>query len=653
MLYYTNKMEPTQGTLTKIFFIDEITGNGIFLVDPGDGSLVKWVGRCNMKPDIGDLLITRENLEIVRHAKYGLQYKAQFIEVDYPVMPRYIKTKLVKIFGRNCGLIENKNIWDQLRSKSPTIPNKLCAKFEEYQATRNTLVKGLGLFLFEKRLEWPRRIIFDVENAIPDIENILRIDLGEGLLRLANCHEFPSDKFSLLYDIPNDVEIRLKMIEVARKYEDDGGHTIMPYDLFYERCKLKQGIMGVRAYLRKYADFTRIGDKIARTYINDMEKYIAESLIDLASMPPQEFIYEQGKLSPTQESAIKMMVSNKISIIMGAAGTGKSTVLLRMVKTGHRIHILAPTGKAVSRLREGGGKAAAEIMTVHRWNLMQNIIADTPKFIFIDESSMLDIPTFYKFLRNMPEDAHICLIGDPYQLPSVGIGCVFLNIIENFPMVPRVELDTVFRQENDSGLMTAVNSIRNGSVPAAIDDFFIEANTQSEIENALLKVMEDDAMIITPLNSTVRRLTPLIRNKINPNAVDDAWTIGDRVIQTVNIAQQDRYNGITGVITSILPTGGYKVRFCTGEDHTYNKMEAENELSLAYVLTVHKAQGSEADNVIIVLPTNPDCRLLTNRLIYTAISRAKKYVKVIGSRQVFRRMVKTREPLRQTALLSK
>lgn len=647
MIVYCAKMETA--ILRKILFLDSISGAGIFAVEPGD---CKWVGQVNMKPDIGDVLIAREPLEKVTHPRYGVQYKTPFIEVQYPDQPKYIKSKLIKIFGKICGLpTDNNEIWELLRSKSPTIPANLCERFAEYHAAK-CIVKGLALFLFERRIKWPQRLIFDVENGLPDIATIMRMDLPEALIILANSHEFPSDKFALLYDFApeGDLKIRIQMIEVARKYEDKDGNTIIPFKKFYERCKIQQDIMGVRAYLRKYPDFIRDGDNIAREYIYNMEKYIAERLRELAARPARNDWEPRvdGALSPTQEAAIKMIFENRISIIMGAAGTGKSTVLLSAASMPNiKIHILAPTGKAVSRLREG--RRSDVIMTIHRWNIMPPLITDEPDLIFIDEASMLDIPTFYKFLHIIPEKAHICLMGDPYQLPSVGIGCVFMK----YPNIASIELDTVFRQQNNMGLMTAINSVRNANVRGALDaGILIEANTASDIERALEPFITDNTMIITPLNSIVNSLTPLVRQKLNPDAPANMWTIGDRVIQTVNMSQKDRYNGQSGVITSLSRDGKYTVRFCTGEEQIYNRLDAENQLALAYVLSVHKSQGSEADNVIVVLPTTLNCRLLTNKLIYTAVSRAKKSVRVIGPRAVFKSMIKNCEPPRVTYLTS-
>ena len=377
-------------------------------------------------------------------------------------------------------------------------------------------------------------------------------------------------------------------------------------------------------------------------------------------------------LSQSQQDAIVGALSSRMAIITSGPGTGKTTVLRALCDAFEAsqgkdtsIYLMAPTGKAARRLFEQTGRPASTVHSIlyaQRHN-EESIQAD---LIVVDEASMLSIPLLAELLGNTKSDTQVVLVGDPDQLPAVGPGQVLKDLIASG--LPVYVLTDNFRQGPESILADNVYQIRNRYTSLTYDqDHFalIESESSHDTEQLALSLYlslraqyGNQVQILTPVGSaggvcSAARLNKLVQSHLNPHTpqklevmVDGTvYRIGDRVIQCQNngVARNGDIGTIVGIVGDSSIT--VQIRFDFGDDETvcYPISELEHGfLNLAYALTIHKAQGSEYDYVII-----PLCKehifSWSNNMVYTAISRAKKRVILVGSRCVLDRGI--RQPL--------
>jgi exodeoxyribonuclease V alpha subunit len=396
-----------------------------------------------------------------------------------------------------------------------------------------------------------------------------------------------------------------------------------------------------------------------------------------------------------QVEAVNLMLAPlAVRIVTGGPGTGKTTILrgyLQNVDKAHTVVLLAPTGRAARRVTEVTGVTA---YTVHRWLAQGG--GDALAYgstIIIDEASMLDVETLSKLLSQVQHlweitgspsavrlqrepPIRLCLMGDADQLPSVGPGNVLHDLIES-GSVPVVRLKRVYRSEEGSWVANAAPLILNGDFDFTPDPGFefIHTVRGEELVPALVEVAlqtmkgaapEKLPLVLVPqnvgpcggaaLNAALQaRLNPEDGESFSaPGSKDIRHYIkaGDRVIATVNDYDRLVFNGETGVVLRVegRGAGAVIVRFDYGDEHTYTKGEAAETLRLAYALTVHKAQGSEADVVVLVASMDHHY-MLSRRLFYTAVTRARKKVIIVGQPEAVEHAVSNdQEANRRTTL---
>lgn len=370
------------------------------------------------------------------------------------------------------------------------------------------------------------------------------------------------------------------------------------------------------------------------------------------------------RLAPEQRAAIKMALTSKFCVITGGPGTGKTSVqralldLYREQFPTAKIVCCAPTGKAARRMEQSTGQPASTVH--HALGLLGNddgqygepaqLEAD---LILVDEVSMLDIYLAEKLLKATPASARLILVGDSDQLPSVGPGAVLKEIICS-GRVPVVKLDQVFRQKEGSRIAANAKLIRHGNLSLEYGPDF-EFNDSPDpvvsaamIEKIYLQEKEkygiDNVVLLSPFRQKtetgVNALNQRIQARINPPAPEKEqavfrnriFRVGDKVMQTKNC--EDVNNGDVGYITTILGSGSdavVRVDFGDGRTAEYEGSDLEM-LDLAYACTVHKSQGDEFKSVIINLQCAHSV-MLVRPLIYTAITRAKERVIIVGERK--------------------
>jgi len=391
-------------------------------------------------------------------------------------------------------------------------------------------------------------------------------------------------------------------------------------------------------------------------------------------------------LAPGQRDAIRQAVTRKVLIVTGGPGVGKTTIVRGILEIllakKLKVRLAAPTGRAAKRLSESTGREAG---TLHR---LLEYERNGPKrdaerpldldILIVDEVSMVDIALMNHVVRALPTRACLLLVGDVDQLPSVGPGHVLGDLIAS-GAIPVARLTEIFRQAQDSGIVQAAHAILQGRVPASSpadrlgDFYFIEAETPPLILDRLLTVLREriparfqldpfrDVQILTPMNRGelgVYQLNKNLQDVLNPLQADDdpqvqrfgtAFRVGDKVLQTVNNYDKNVFNGDVGRVKTIdLEEQELSVDF-DGAAIPYDFDELD-ELTLAYVMTIHKSQGSEYPAVILPLHTQ-HFLLLQRNLLYTAVTRGKRLVVLIGSRRALETAVRRHETAhRYTAL---
>jgi exodeoxyribonuclease V alpha subunit len=395
--------------------------------------------------------------------------------------------------------------------------------------------------------------------------------------------------------------------------------------------------------------------------------------IDIAKAVP----WVEGKtglsLSESQRKAVARAVNGKVTVITGGPGVGKTTVvnsILRIIRAkGVKVLLCAPTGRAAKRLSES---TSSEAKTIHRLLEFDPRIMgfkcnqDEPldgELVVVDEVSMVDTVLMNQLLRAVPDHCAVLLVGDVDQLPSVGPGTVLADMIGS-GAVPTVRLTEIFRQAASSKIIVNAHRINQGRMPersgkAESDFYFISSDTPEDIHEKLMQVVTeripkrfglhpiDDVQVLTPMNRGglgARSLNVELQQRLNPSAEPRitrfGWTYapGDKVIQTVNNYDKDVFNGDIGRVARIDEEEGMVFIDYDGRRVEYETGELD-EVSLAYATTVHKSQGSEYPAVVVPLAMQ-HYMLLERNLLYTAVTRGKKLVVVIGQTKALAMAVK-------------
>jgi len=475
----------------------------------------------------------------------------------------------------------------------------------------------------------------------------------------------------------------------------DEGHVYYPYEdlktaavslLEVEDTDLDVTIAALAEQQRVVIEQVKDSKAVYLTPLHVAETNVAWRLMTLLESPKQltqidverAIEWVQGinriKLAEMQKEALRKAITDKVVVITGGPGTGKTTLVNSLIRIldvkGQRIVLASPTGRAAKRLSELSGR---EAKTIHRllefspseggFKRNEEHLLDAD-LVIVDEASMIDILLMNHLLKAIPTAATLILVGDIDQLPSVGPGNVLGDIITS-DRVATVRLTEIFRQARRSLIVTNAHRVNRGELPqlkvprgTKTDFYFIEA-TEPEKAVSLIKELvhrrlpkafqldaHDDIQVMTPMHrgiAGVANLNAELQNLINPNSPGLArggrlLRVHDKVMQIKNNYEKDTFNGDIGRVVGI-DSEEQKLRVAfDGRPVDYEWSELD-ELVLAYAISVHKSQGSEYPAVVIALLPQHYIMLQRN-LLYTAITRGKRLVVLVGSKRAIAMAVK-------------
>lgn len=691
--------ETISGLIERITFHNEETGFCVLKI--------KVKGHKDLVTIIGSLPAVSEGEWVeaegiwIQDKQYGQQFKSQQLRLTPPttlegiekylasslikgIGPRYAK-KLVQTFGQDVfDIIEKKpNALQDIPGIGTQRQQQIIEGWADQKAIRNIM-----LFLHSYDISTTRafRIYKTYGNDAIQLIKDNPYKLAEAIRGIGFVS---ADKIALQLGIERDSLMRARAgLHYSLTNAVNEGHCGLPISLLLSTTNHLLDIN--EEILQQALDIELQTGTIIQDFIDDApcvflqeffstEKGIAEILQKLQAAPLpwqnidiptaiQDVEEKNGiALSSSQQQAITQTLSNKINIITGGPGVGKTTLLqsiLQIFKAHKMILTLcAPTGRAAKKMYEATG---FEAKTIHR---LLNINQETGLFTYdekfplscdvvvVDEVSMVDIPIMYALLKAIPKHAALILVGDQDQLPSVGPGQVLGDLIAS-NVIPFIHLTQTFRQAASSEIISVSQSINKGILPPLngygidSDFFFIEAETPEIAMKTIIDLVQKrlptklgyspftDIQVLCPMTRGsigTKALNAELQKALNPPTTNSlqkfgSWySVGDKVMQIENNYQKEVYNGDIGIIQQInLEENEIKIDF-EGKIITYDLQELD-EIILAYAMTIHKSQGSEYPVIIIPLLTQ-HYTMLQKNLIYTGITRGKKLVILVGQKK--------------------
>lgn len=735
------KILTTEGVVENIIFSNEENGYCVFALsdDEGEGADAELV--CvGYLPDINEGESVRVTGSIINHPSYGRQLSVSAYEKTLPKSERGIEKYL------GSGLI--KGIGAGLAKRIVKMFGEETFKIIEENPLRLAEVKGISKekamtvgAVFHEQAELRRVIVYLDKYGISPVYSLKifrkygekSIDVVEkNPYRLADeiqgigFKTADSIAFNMGVEVYSPFRIKAG-IKYVLNLASQNGHTYLPMEslvrntaavLGVEEALIKDIAAEMGAEQKIFCE--KSGDDI-RVYLNIYyyaENYAARKLLELDKTAEQipfdfwedmKYLEKECKinLAKEQKAAVRAAMENGVCVITGGPGTGKTTTINAIIKLlqteNAEIVLAAPTGRAAKRMTEATG---LEAQTIHRL-LGTGYLAENSRHqtfekdednpidadvVIVDEGSMIDLMLFYSLLKAVAHGTKLIIVGDSYQLPSVGAGSVLKDIIAS-ESVKVARLCEVFRQAARSDIVLNAHRINNGEYPEFgkkdSDFFFIKRLDINDVISEIVSLSKDrlhkflgcdalkDIQVLTPMRKNplgVNNLNIVLQQAFNPKSPfkaekeyrDVTFREGDKVMQiknNYNIIWQiieggnvksegtGVFNGDEGIIRRI--SNGEEFLEVVFDENKYVKYDFSqlDELELSYAATIHKSQGSEYKAVIIPAFNGP-ASLLSRNLLYTAVTRAKELCVIVGNPAIVKKMVDNNKEINRYSSLA-
>lgn len=729
-----------KGTVEAILFQNKENFYTVLKVDPIEtneefDSMPTVVG---FFPEIAEGDVYTFKGQAVTHPRYGKQLKAETFEKELPqtkdAIVSYLSSDLFKGIGKKTAenivdtlgenainkILDDEQVLAEVPHLSKKKQKQIAEQIYSNQEVEKIMIRlhdlGFGpklsmniyqVYQVETLTEIeknPYQLVYDVKGVGFNKADTLAKNLGieyndperlkagllytieEECIKQGHTYlpkdyviEASQDTLSQVHSESIDAQVLEEMIVQLTEEEKlvEADETLSVPSLYYSEVKSVQNLYRIEAHQTKLETIEQ----------SDLQIHIGE-IEDVNNV----------NYAASQKEALETAINSKVMLLTGGPGTGKTTVIKGIVELYAEIHglsldyddyneddypvaLAAPTGRAAKRLQESTG---LEAMTIHRligWSqetkpedVLENEI--NAKLIIIDEMSMVDTWLFHQFLNAVPIDAQVILVGDEDQLPSVGPGQVFKDLIDS-KVVPRVNLTEVYRQQDGSSIIELAHKMKLGQ-PIDITQRFHDRSfipcSADQIPDVVNKVVTSavkkgydmsDIQVLAPMyrgSAGIKRLNKVLQDILNPKQEDTreiefgdvVFRKGDKVLQLVNRPSDNIFNGDIGVIQGIfwakeneLNKDVLVVDF-DGNEITFTKQDMM-ELTHAYCTSIHKAQGSEFP--IVIMPVVKQYyRMLQRPIIYTGLTRAKQSLVFLGDSQAFDIGMQTYGQVRMTRM---
>lgn len=709
-------MQWIQGTIRKTIF----SGDSGFFV-----GLMKVKKTCQELQDISHKTVTisgyflnpnEEDIymlkgKYIRHERFGMQFQFDSIEKNVPEGKDAITEFLASSLIKGCGLKTAEAIVDTLGEKAldlikedknnlMLVPNMTEKRAESiylsvlsYSSVDDTLVtlKNLGFTIKEAtkivKNYQDKTLVFLKENiyyfkdfvSFDKLDHIFlknhdiydKVRIKECTLEVMRCLAFEEGSiYSFLEDILSALHTEFKLIleeedlkKILEELENQGSIIVDKEKIYlYEYYEMEDCIAHILDRKMTYPSHEL---KSISTKLSDLEKRL-------------DVTYNQD-----QKLAIQRALKYPVSIISGGPGTGKTTIVNAIVKlyielyrlssidVATQIALLAPTGRAAKKLSSSTGLPAQTIHRFLKWNKesgdfgINEFNKNQQKLLIVDETSMIDTQLFCSLLKGTLESAQLVLVGDSFQLPSVGAGLILNDLVDS-NLFSYTSLETIYRQSSNSYIPFLAKEIKEKNISQHFEDKSDDYNFIPCDSNHLKLVLEviikkciekklkaEDIQVLAPMykgTNGIDALNVMLQSIFNPPSnekhefiyYDVVYREGDKVLQLVNNPDCNVYNGDIGYITCIeekyVPRKHIEITIDFDGNEVIYQREDLGSIKHAYAMTIHKSQGSEFSHVILPISKHYN-KMLYNKLIYTGVSRAKKSLIILGEEEALKMAV--------------
>ncbi|UCC69375.1 MAG: ATP-dependent RecD-like DNA helicase [Armatimonadota bacterium] len=723
------------GVVEAVRHHNEEDGWTVARVRVGEG----FSGAGEVVAGVGNLAEAREGMEVrlwgewVTHPQYGEQFKFVRYQVQLPMTPDQIKRYLASGAIKGIGKKRAETIVKRFGEETLRVFDEEPERLAEIRGISKKKAREIGEEWKRQREGEKNEVLMRLQGMGITAAQAIRIQRHYGDRSVGVVEENPyqlamevegigfriADRIARSIGTPVSSPYRLQAgLSYVLQEQAQQGHCFYPRERLLARAaealgcddqdslltaydalvanswvKVEEGVelrlvpgqpsegTATAAYLprlwraeqevRRHLDRIRAGEPGAKATAESLEEWLSG-----------ERQVGETALSEQQAEAVRLVLAEKVVVLTGGPGVGKTTVTRAMVEVFENseceVLLASPTGRAAKRLSEVTGRPAR---TIHRlleidpvaWEFRRNekrpLEADV---VIVDEASMLDLDLMWALVQAIPDKGRLILVGDVDQLPSVGPGLVLRDLIDS-GAVPVARLTEIFRQDRESQIVMNAYRVNAGRVPEfrlpprpEDDCVFVSENDPDALIKQVVELVGEalpgegfsaqDIQVLTPMNKRALgtvHLNGVLQEALNPARAgkrevkrgEKCLREGDRVLQTVNNYQKEVFNGDVGTVVGI-EAGANRVTVQFLDTTAWYEYDELDELELAYAITVHKAQGSEYPAVVMICHTSQYIMLQRN-LLYTGLTRAQRKCVFVGNRQAVWTAVRNNRPARR------